>query len=80
MAEEEKLPSGWEKRMSRSSGPIVQKIRHDCAEPFAAFEQCLKQNQASVMNCTEHVNQFLMCADQVKLMTSGDAENLHLQE
>ncbi|XP_065275579.1 coiled-coil-helix-coiled-coil-helix domain-containing protein 5 isoform X1 [Emys orbicularis] len=52
-----------------SSHPIVQKIRHDCAEPFAAFEQCLKQNQASVVNCTEHVNEFLLCAEQVKLMT-----------
>uniref|UniRef100_K7G2V6 Coiled-coil-helix-coiled-coil-helix domain containing 5 n=1 Tax=Pelodiscus sinensis TaxID=13735 RepID=K7G2V6_PELSI len=52
-----------------SSHPIVQKIRHDCAEPFTAFEQCLKQNQASVMNCTEHINQFLICADQVKLTT-----------
>ncbi|XP_074977693.1 coiled-coil-helix-coiled-coil-helix domain-containing protein 5 isoform X2 [Caretta caretta] len=71
-------PATWQQdchqlklRMARcaSSHPIVQKIRHDCAEPFAAFEQCLKQNQASVMNCTEHVNQFLMCAEQVKLMT-----------
>ncbi|XP_030403528.1 coiled-coil-helix-coiled-coil-helix domain-containing protein 5 isoform X2 [Gopherus evgoodei] len=52
-----------------SSHPIVQKIRQDCAEPFTAFEQCLKQNQASVMNCKEHVNQFLLCAEQVKLMT-----------
>uniref|UniRef100_A0A8C3EZQ7 Coiled-coil-helix-coiled-coil-helix domain containing 5 n=1 Tax=Chrysemys picta bellii TaxID=8478 RepID=A0A8C3EZQ7_CHRPI len=52
-----------------SSHPIVQKIRHDCAEPFTAFEQCLKQNQASVVNCTEHVNEFLLCAEQVKLMT-----------
>ncbi|CAM5118433.1 unnamed protein product [Natator depressus] len=71
-------PATWQQdchqlklRMARcaSSHPIVQKIRHDCAEPFTAFEQCLKQNQASVMNCTEHVNQFLMCAEQVKLMT-----------
>uniref|UniRef100_A0A8C0J994 Uncharacterized protein n=1 Tax=Chelonoidis abingdonii TaxID=106734 RepID=A0A8C0J994_CHEAB len=53
----------------RGSIPIVQKIRHDCAEPFTAFEQCLKQNQASVMNCKEHLNQFLLCAEQVKLMT-----------
>ncbi|XP_074836194.1 coiled-coil-helix-coiled-coil-helix domain-containing protein 5 [Carettochelys insculpta] len=52
-----------------SSHPVVQKIRHDCAKPFTAFEQCLKQNQASVTNCTEHVNQFLLCAEQVKLTT-----------
>ncbi|XP_044287172.1 coiled-coil-helix-coiled-coil-helix domain-containing protein 5 isoform X1 [Varanus komodoensis] len=50
-----------------SSHPIVQKIRHDCAEPFIAFEQCLKLNQASVANCSEHVQQFLLCADKVKL-------------
>lgn len=49
--------------------PIVQQIRQDCAEPFAAFEQCLKENQASVMNCSDHVNAFLLCADQVKLST-----------
>ncbi|XP_048343470.1 coiled-coil-helix-coiled-coil-helix domain-containing protein 5 [Sphaerodactylus townsendi] len=49
--------------------PIIQKIRNDCAEPFAAFEQCLKENQTSVMNCAEHVQRFLHCADQVKLAT-----------
>nr|XP_056722905.1 coiled-coil-helix-coiled-coil-helix domain-containing protein 5 [Euleptes europaea] len=52
-----------------SSHPIIQKIRNDCAEPFAAFEQCLKENQTSVMNCAEYVQQFLHCADQVKLAT-----------
>ncbi|XP_067416501.1 coiled-coil-helix-coiled-coil-helix domain-containing protein 5 isoform X2 [Emydura macquarii macquarii] len=62
------------------SSPIVQKIRRDCAEPFTAFEQCLKQNEASVMNCTEHVEQFLLCAEQVKLVTKGDTENFRLQE
>ncbi|XP_039370660.1 coiled-coil-helix-coiled-coil-helix domain-containing protein 5, partial [Mauremys reevesii] len=74
-------PATWQQdchrlklRMARcaASHPIVQKIRHDCAEPFTAFEQCLKQNQASVMNCNEHLNQFLLCAEQVKLMTSGE--------
>nr|XP_025970784.1 coiled-coil-helix-coiled-coil-helix domain-containing protein 5 [Dromaius novaehollandiae]XP_025970785.1 coiled-coil-helix-coiled-coil-helix domain-containing protein 5 [Dromaius novaehollandiae] len=52
-----------------SRSPIVQQIRQDCAEPFTAFEQCLKENQASVVNCTDHVNRFLLCADQVKLST-----------
>ncbi|XP_015705940.1 coiled-coil-helix-coiled-coil-helix domain-containing protein 5 [Coturnix japonica] len=47
--------------------PIVQRIKEDCAEPFSAFEQCLKENQASVLNCSEHVNAFLSCADRVKL-------------
>ncbi|XP_028576995.1 coiled-coil-helix-coiled-coil-helix domain-containing protein 5 isoform X1 [Podarcis muralis] len=71
-------PSSWQQdchqlklEMAKctSSHPIVQKIRHDCAEPFAAFEQCLKLNQTSVVNCTEHVQKFLLCADQVKLAT-----------
>ncbi|KAM9114978.1 LOW QUALITY PROTEIN: coiled-coil-helix-coiled-coil-helix domain-containing protein 5 [Pangshura tecta] len=74
-------PATWQQdcqqlklRMARcaSAHPIVQKIRQDCAESFTAFEQCLKHNQASVMNCNEHVNQFLLCAEQVKLMTSGE--------
>lgn len=55
--------------MSRCAAthPIVQRIREDCAEPFVAFEQCLKENQASVLNCSEHVNAFLRCAERVKL-------------
>nr|XP_060619839.1 coiled-coil-helix-coiled-coil-helix domain-containing protein 5 isoform X2 [Anolis sagrei ordinatus] len=69
-------PSSWQQdchqlkvEMAKctSSHPIVQKIRQDCAEPFTAFEQCLKLNQTSVVNCTEHVQQFLLCADKVKL-------------
>ncbi|XP_064293167.1 coiled-coil-helix-coiled-coil-helix domain-containing protein 5 [Phalacrocorax carbo] len=71
-------PASWQRdchglrlSMSRCAAahPIVQQIRQDCAEPFAAFEQCLKENQASVMNCSEHVNAFLLCADRVKLST-----------
>uniref|UniRef100_A0A8C3JUZ2 Coiled-coil-helix-coiled-coil-helix domain containing 5 n=1 Tax=Calidris pygmaea TaxID=425635 RepID=A0A8C3JUZ2_9CHAR len=67
-------PASWQRdchrlrlSMSRCAAahPIVQQIRQDCAEPFAAFEQCLKENQASVMNCSDHVNAFLLCADQV---------------
>ncbi|OPJ82523.1 coiled-coil-helix-coiled-coil-helix domain-containing protein 5 [Patagioenas fasciata monilis] len=46
--------------------PIVQQIRRDCAGPFAAFEQCLKENEATVTNCSDHVNAFLLCADRVK--------------
>ncbi|XP_052525843.1 coiled-coil-helix-coiled-coil-helix domain-containing protein 5 [Tympanuchus pallidicinctus] len=55
--------------MSRCAAthPIVQRIREDCAEPFVAFEQCLKENQESVLNCSEHVNAFLRCAERVKL-------------
>uniref|UniRef100_U3FZN7 Coiled-coil-helix-coiled-coil-helix domain-containing protein 5 n=1 Tax=Micrurus fulvius TaxID=8637 RepID=U3FZN7_MICFL len=52
-----------------SSHPIVQKIRRDCAEPFTAFEECLKTNQSSSIKCSEHLQKFLLCADQVKLNT-----------
>ncbi|NXN95673.1 CHCH5 protein, partial [Rhinopomastus cyanomelas] len=45
--------------------PIVQQIRRDCAEPFAAFEQCLRDNEAAVSNCSAHVSAFLLCADRV---------------
>ncbi|XP_071583130.1 coiled-coil-helix-coiled-coil-helix domain-containing protein 5 [Heliangelus exortis] len=46
--------------------PIVQRIRQECSEPFAAFEQCLKQNPTSVLSCSPQVKAFLLCADQVK--------------
>ncbi|XP_021238400.1 coiled-coil-helix-coiled-coil-helix domain-containing protein 5 [Numida meleagris] len=64
-------PTSWQTdchslRLSMSR-PIVQQIRERCAEPFAAFEQCLKENQASVLNCSEHVNAFLRCAERVKV-------------
>uniref|UniRef100_A0A8C6VIE5 Coiled-coil-helix-coiled-coil-helix domain containing 5 n=1 Tax=Naja naja TaxID=35670 RepID=A0A8C6VIE5_NAJNA len=52
-----------------SSHPIVQKIRRDCAEPFTAFEECLKTNQSASIKCSEHLQKFLLCADQVKLNT-----------
>ncbi|KAM6294094.1 coiled-coil-helix-coiled-coil-helix domain-containing protein 5 [Aegotheles albertisi] len=71
-------PASWQRDCHRlrlsiarcaAAHPIVQQIRQDCAEPFSAFEQCLKENQASVINCSDHVNAFLLCADQVKLST-----------
>ncbi|XP_053551206.1 coiled-coil-helix-coiled-coil-helix domain-containing protein 5-like [Bombina bombina] len=46
--------------------PVIQKIRSQCAEPFLAFEQCLKENQSSVDNCSKHVTDFLRCAENVK--------------
>ncbi|XP_057256479.1 coiled-coil-helix-coiled-coil-helix domain-containing protein 5-like, partial [Pezoporus wallicus] len=71
-------PASWQRdchrlrlSMSRCAAghPIVQRIRQDCAEPFAAFEQCLRENQAAVVKCSEHVNAFLLCADKVKVST-----------
>uniref|UniRef100_A0A8B9BET5 Coiled-coil-helix-coiled-coil-helix domain containing 5 n=1 Tax=Anser brachyrhynchus TaxID=132585 RepID=A0A8B9BET5_9AVES len=49
-----------------SAHPIVRRIRSDCAEPFAAFERCLQENEAAVGKCSEHVAAFLRCAEQVK--------------
>lgn len=49
-----------------SRSPIVQQIRRDCAVPFAAFERCLKENEATVTNCSDHVDAFLLCAERVK--------------
>uniref|UniRef100_UPI00398EB096 coiled-coil-helix-coiled-coil-helix domain-containing protein 5 n=1 Tax=Pristiophorus japonicus TaxID=55135 RepID=UPI00398EB096 len=74
-------PSSWQKDCQElktmvgqctSSHPVIQKIRAECAESFLAFEQCLKQNQSSVTNCTEHVNEFLTCAEKVKVPRSGE--------
>ncbi|XP_070429719.1 coiled-coil-helix-coiled-coil-helix domain-containing protein 5 isoform X2 [Equus przewalskii] len=49
-----------------SSHPIIRQIRQACAEPFEAFEECLRQNEAAVGNCAEHVRRFLQCAEQVQ--------------
>lgn len=46
--------------------PIIRQIRQACAEPFEAFEECLRQNEAAVGNCAEHVRRFLQCADRVQ--------------
>ncbi|XP_039626348.1 coiled-coil-helix-coiled-coil-helix domain-containing protein 5 isoform X2 [Polypterus senegalus] len=54
-----------------SSHPVIQKIRTDCSQPFSAFEQCLKENQNSVANCSDHINKFLLCAESVKLPSLG---------
>ncbi|XP_028908724.1 coiled-coil-helix-coiled-coil-helix domain-containing protein 5 isoform X1 [Ornithorhynchus anatinus] len=50
-----------------ASHPIIRKIRQECAGPFEAFERCMQQNPTTVDNCADHVNRFLLCADQVKL-------------
>ncbi|KAM6179340.1 coiled-coil-helix-coiled-coil-helix domain-containing protein 5 isoform 1-T1 [Erethizon dorsatum] len=49
-----------------SAHPIIRQIRQACAEPFEAFEECLRQNEAAVGNCAEHVRRFLQCAEQVQ--------------
>lgn len=46
--------------------PVIRQIRQACAEPFEAFEQCLRQNEAAVGNCAEHMRSFLQCAEQVQ--------------
>ncbi|XP_042658754.1 coiled-coil-helix-coiled-coil-helix domain-containing protein 5 [Tyto alba] len=74
-------PASWQRdchplrlRISRCAAahPIVRQIRRDCAEPFAAFERCLRENQTSVVNCSDHVDAFLLCADRVKLPAGGE--------
>ncbi|XP_068130534.1 coiled-coil-helix-coiled-coil-helix domain-containing protein 5 [Hyperolius riggenbachi] len=57
-----------------SSHPIIKKIRTECAAPFAAFEQCLKENQAAVGNCSKHVSDFLQCAQSVKVTDHTDKD------
>ncbi|MBZ3871297.1 Coiled-coil-helix-coiled-coil-helix domain-containing protein 5 [Sciurus carolinensis] len=47
-----------------SSHPIIRQIRQACAEPFEVFEECLRQNEAAVGNCAEHVRCLLQCAEQ----------------
>nr|XP_020741685.1 coiled-coil-helix-coiled-coil-helix domain-containing protein 5 isoform X1 [Odocoileus virginianus texanus] len=49
-----------------SAHPIIRQIRQACLEPFKAFEECLRQNEAAVGNCAEHVRRFLQCAEQVQ--------------
>lgn len=53
--------------------PIIRQIRQACAEPFEAFEECLRQNEAAVGNCAEHVRRFLQCAEQVQPPRSPSA-------
>lgn len=48
-----------------SSHPIIRQIRQACAEPFEAFEECLRQNEASAGKCAEQVRRFLQCAERV---------------
>ncbi|ELK30391.1 Coiled-coil-helix-coiled-coil-helix domain-containing protein 5 [Myotis davidii] len=49
-----------------SNHPIIRQIRQACAEPFEAFEECLRQNEAATGNCAEQVRRFLQCAEQVQ--------------
>ncbi|XFF82506.1 hypothetical protein AB1E18_008725 [Capra hircus] len=49
-----------------SAHPVIRQIRQACSEPFEAFEECLRQNEAAVGNCAEHVRRFLQCAEQVQ--------------
>ncbi|XP_043940712.1 coiled-coil-helix-coiled-coil-helix domain-containing protein 5 [Protopterus annectens] len=79
-------PSSWQQEchslkvkvaQCTSSHPIIQKIRAECTGPLTAFEQCLKQNQSSEVNCSEHINKFLACAENVKAPKIGEAVPHH---
>ncbi|XP_027993757.1 coiled-coil-helix-coiled-coil-helix domain-containing protein 5 [Eptesicus fuscus] len=49
-----------------SNHPVIRQIRQACAEPFEAFEECLRQNEAATGNCAEQMHRFLQCAEQVQ--------------
>lgn len=53
------------RRRCPPGSPIIRQIRQACAEPFEAFEECLRQNEASAGNCAEQVRRFLQCAERV---------------
>lgn len=46
--------------------PVIRQIRQACAEPFEAFEECLRQNEVATGNCAEQMRRFLQCAEQVQ--------------
>ncbi|NXG17632.1 CHCH5 protein, partial [Grallaria varia] len=48
-----------------SAHPIVRQIRQDCAEPFAAFERCLREHPGTASLCHRHAEAFLLCAHRV---------------
>ncbi|XP_006900115.1 PREDICTED: coiled-coil-helix-coiled-coil-helix domain-containing protein 5-like [Elephantulus edwardii] len=56
-----------------STHPIIRQICQVCAEPFLAFEECLRKNEAGIGNCAEHVHRFLQCAETVQLPRSPSA-------
>ncbi|GAB1286883.1 Coiled-coil-helix-coiled-coil-helix domain-containing protein 5 [Apodemus speciosus] len=60
-----------------SSHPIIRQIRQACAEPFEAFEECLRLNEAAVGNCAEHMRRFLQCAEQVQPPSSPTTGEEH---
>ncbi|XP_016057252.1 PREDICTED: coiled-coil-helix-coiled-coil-helix domain-containing protein 5 [Miniopterus natalensis] len=68
------LDFGWGGPVQQKSGllrcplcsPVIRQIRQACAEPFEAFEECLRQNEANTSNCAEPVRRFLQCAEQVQ--------------
>ncbi|XP_036291890.1 coiled-coil-helix-coiled-coil-helix domain-containing protein 5 isoform X2 [Pipistrellus kuhlii] len=49
-----------------SNHPVIRQIRQACAEPFEAFEACLRQNEAATGNCAGQMRRFLQCAEQVQ--------------
>lgn len=66
--------------MPLSHSPIIRQIRQACAEPFEAFEECLRLNEAAVGNCAEHMRRFLQCAEQVQppsSPTTGEVKETH---
>lgn len=65
--------------MPCSCSPVIRQIRQACAEPFEAFEECLRKNEAAVGNCAEHVRRFLQCAEQVQPTRTSSATEVRQQ-
>ncbi|XP_076989816.1 coiled-coil-helix-coiled-coil-helix domain-containing protein 5 isoform X2 [Tamandua tetradactyla] len=59
-----------------SAHPVIRRIRRACAEPFLAFEECLRRHEAAVGQCAEHVRRFLQCAEQVEVQEQEQAQPL----
>nr|XP_013002833.1 coiled-coil-helix-coiled-coil-helix domain-containing protein 5 isoform X2 [Cavia porcellus] len=53
-----------------SAHPIIRQIRQDCAEPFEAFEECLRRNETAVGNCAE-LSHFLPPEDSFGFRKTG---------
>ena len=43
--------------------PAVQKIQHDCAKEYHAYDQCLKDNPQEVTKCVQQLHDFMNCAE-----------------
>ncbi|NXQ51802.1 CHCH5 protein, partial [Anthoscopus minutus] len=55
--------------------PLVRRIRRDCSDSFGAFERCLRERPRDAAECSPHLNQFLLCAQDVTKNGQNDPKN-----